>query len=178
MINMEWYAVQTYSGYENTVMNSLRERVQRGNLESCFGEIMIPKETVVEMRGGKKHQVERRFFPGYILVEMVMDEKTWHLVNSVPKVVGFIGSSPQNPTPVPDKEIENIVSRIREDASKPRPKVLYEVGEVVRVTSGPFNDFNGIVEEVDYEKNRLLVSVQIFGRSTPVEITFSQVEKT
>ncbi|MBC6414670.1 MAG: transcription termination/antitermination protein NusG [Chromatiales bacterium] len=177
-MNMEWYAVQTYSGYENTVMNSLRERVQRGNLESCFGEIMIPKETVVEMRGGKKHQVERRFFPGYILVEMVMDEKTWHLVNSVPKVVGFIGSSPQNPTPVPDKEIENIVSRIREDASKPRPKVLYEVGEVVRVTSGPFNDFNGIVEEVDYEKNRLLVSVQIFGRSTPVEITFSQVEKT
>ena len=175
---MEWYAVQTYSGYETSVKNSLEERVQRGNMEDCFGEIMIPKETVVEMRGGKKHQIERKFFPGYVLIEMVMDERTWHLVNNVPRVVGIIGSSPSTPTPVPTKEIESIVSRIREDANKPKPKVLYEVGEVIRVTGGPFNDFNGVVEEVDYEKNRLQVSVQIFGRSTPVEITFSQVEKT
>ena len=178
MDKMEWYAVQTYSGYENTVKNSLEERVQRNKLGNNFGEVMIPKETVVEMRSGKKHQVERKFFPGYILVKMVMDERTWHLVNDIPKVVGFIGSSPSKPTPVSDKEIQDIVNRIQEDASKPRPKILYEVGEVVRVTGGPFNDFNGVVEEVDYEKSRLQVSVQIFGRSTPVEITFNQVEKT
>ena len=170
--------MQTYSGYENWVKKSLEEKVQRENLADCFGEIMIPIETVVEMRSGKKHQVERKFFPGYVLVEMIMDERTWHLVNNVPKVVGFIGSSPNNPTPVQDKEIKNIISRIQEDATKPKPKILYEVGEVVRVTSGPFNDFNGVIEEVDYEKNRLQVSVQIFGRSTPVEITFNQVEKT
>ena len=178
MDKMEWYAVQTYSGYENTVKNALEERVQRNKLANNFGEVMIPKETVVEMRSGKKHQVERKFFPGYILVKMVMDERTWHLVNDIPKVVGFIGSSPSKPTPVSDKEIQDIVNRIQEDASKPRPKILYEVGEVVRVTGGPFNDFNGVVEEVDYEKSRLQVSVQIFGRSTPVEITFNQVEKT
>lgn len=177
MAKMEWYAVQTYSGYEGSVKKSLEERVQRADFEDSFGEIMIPKETVVEMREGKKHQAERKFFPGYILVEMVMDEHTWHLVNNVPRVVGFIGSSPSKPTPVSDKEIENIVNRIQEDASKPRPSVLYEVGEVIRVTGGPFNDFNGVVEEVDYEKSRLQVSVQIFGRSTPVEITFNQVEK-
>ena len=170
--------MQTYSGYENSVKKSLEERVQRGNLEDSFGEIMIPQETVVEMRSGKKHQIERKFFPGYVLINMIMDERTWHLVSNVPKVVGFIGSSPSKPTPVSAKEIENIINRIREDATKPRPKILYEVGEVIRVTGGPFNDFNGVVEEVDYEKSKLQVSVQIFGRSTPVEITFNQVEKT
>ena len=177
MTKMEWYAVQTYSGYESSVKKSLEERVQRNKLGDCFGEIMIPQETVIEMRAGKKCQVERRFFPGYVLIEMIMDERTWHLVNGVPRVVGFIGSSPSKPTPVPDKEVKSIISRIKEDASKPKPKILYEVGEVIRVTGGPFNDFNGVVEEVDYEKNRLQVSVQIFGRSTPVEITFNQVEK-
>ena len=178
MDKMEWYAVQTYSGYESSVKRALEERVQQRNLENCFGEVMVPKETVVEMRAGKKHQVERKFFPGYVLVEMIMDENTWHLVNNIPKVVGFIGSTPSNPTPVSAKEVGNIVNRMQEDASKPRPKILYEVGEVIRVTGGPFNDFNGVVEEVDYEKSKLQVSVQIFGRSTPVEITFNQVEKT
>ena len=169
--------MQTYSGYENSVKKALEERVQRNKLGDYFGEIMIPQETVIEMRAGKKHQVERKFFPGYVLVEMIMDERTWHTVNGVPRVVRFIGSSPNKPTPVPDSEVKNIINRIKEDASKPKPKVLYEVGEVIRVTGGPFNDFNGVVEEVDYEKNRLQVSVQIFGRSTPVEITFNQVEK-
>ena len=175
---MEWYAVQTYSNYEDSVKKSLEEKVRRENMEECFGEIMIPKQTIVEMRAGKKYQAERKFFPGYLLIEMIMDERTWHLVNSMPKVVGFIGSSPSKPTPVSAKEIESIISRIQEDATRPKPKILYEVGEVVRVIGGPFNDFNGIVEEVDYEKNKLQVSVQIFGRSTPVEITFNQVEKT
>ena len=169
--------MQTYSGYENSVKKALEERVQRNKLGDYFGEIMIPQETVIEMRAGKKHQVERKFFPGYVLVEMIMDERTWHTVNGVPRVVRFIGSSPNKPTPVPDSEVKSIINRIKEDASKPKPKVLYEVGEVIRVTGGPFNDFNGVVEEVDYEKNRLQVSVQIFGRSTPVEITFNQVEK-
>ena len=169
--------MQTYSGYENSVKKALEERVQRNKLGDYFGEIMIPQETVIEMRAGKKHQVERKFFPGYVLVEMIMDERTWHTVNGVPRVVRFIGSLPNKPTPVPDSEVKSIINRIKEDASKPKPKVLYEVGEVIRVTGGPFNDFNGVVEEVDYEKNRLQVSVQIFGRSTPVEITFSQVEK-
>ena len=177
MAKMEWYAIQTYSGYENSVKKALEERVQRNKLGDYFGEIMIPQETVIEMRAGKKHQVERKFFPGYVLVEMIMDERTWHTVNGVPRVVRFIGSSPNKPTPVPDSEVRSIINRIKEDASKPKPKVLYEVGEVIRVTGGPFNDFNGVVEEVDYEKNRLQVSVQIFGRSTPVEITFNQVEK-
>ena len=144
--------MQTYSGYESSVKKSLEERVQRDKLGDRFGEIMIPQETVVEMRAGKKYQVERKFFPGYMLIEMVMDERTWHLVNGVPRVVGFIGSSPSKPTPVPEKEVKSIISRIKEDASKPKPKILYEVGEVIRVTEGPFNDFNGVVEEVDYEK--------------------------
>ena len=178
MSKMEWYAVQTYSNYEDSVKKSLEEKVRRENMQECFGEIMIPKQTIVEMRAGKKYQAERKFFPGYLLIEMMMDERTWHLVNSMPKVVGFIGSSPSKPTPVSAKEIKSIINRIQEDATRPKPKILYEVGEVVRVIGGPFNDFNGIVEEVDYEKNKLQVSVQIFGRSTPVEITFNQVEKT
>jgi len=175
---MEWYAVQTHSGYEKSVKQSLEERIEQKNLKDSISQIMIPQETVIEMRGGQKHQIERKFFPGYVLVKMVMDENTWHLVSNVPKVVGFIGSARDKPTPIPPREIEGILHRMQEDATKPRPKILYEVGEVIRVIGGPFNDFNGVVEEVDYEKSKLQISVQIFGRSTPVELTFSQVEKT
>lgn len=175
---MQWYVVHTSSGFESGVKKSLEERIERNNLSEYFGEIMVPIEAVVEMREGQKRQVNRKFYPGYILVQMKMNENTWHVVNNVPKVIGFIGGSPDNPTPISDKEVSAIVERMQEGATKPRPRVLYETGEIVRVTSGPFNDFNGIVEEVDYEKNRLQVTVQIFGRSTPVELAFSQVEKT
>jgi transcriptional antiterminator NusG len=146
-------------------------------MEDKFGEILVPTEEVVEMREGQKRKSERKFFPGYVLVQMEMDDETWHLVKSVPKVLGFIGGSTDKPAPITDKEAEAILTRVKEGVEKPRPKVLFEPGEMVRVCDGPFNDFNGVVEEVNYEKNRLLVAVQIFGRSTPVELEFHQVEK-
>jgi transcriptional antiterminator NusG len=146
-------------------------------MEDKFGEILVPTEEVVEMREGQKRRSERKFFPGYVLLQMEMDDETWHLVKSVPKVLGFIGGSTDKPAPISDKEAEAILHRVQEGVEKPRPKVLFEPGEMVRVCDGPFNDFNGVVEEVNYEKNRLLVAVQIFGRSTPVELEFHQVEK-
>ena len=142
-----------------------------------FGQILVPTEEVVEMREGQKRKSERKFFPGYVLVEMEMDEDTWHLVKNVPKVLGFIGGTSDKPAPISEAEANAILNRVEEGADSPRPKVLFEVGEVVRVNDGPFNDFNGVVEEVNYDKSKLLVSVQIFGRSTPVELEFSQVEK-
>ncbi|WJW75060.1 transcription termination/antitermination protein NusG [Thiohalobacter sp. IOR34] len=172
-----WYVVHAYSGFENQVKRSLEERIARAGLEDKFGEILVPTEEVVEMREGQKRKSERKFFPGYVLVQMEMDDETWHLVKDVPKVMGFIGGTSDKPAPISDKEAEQILQRIQEGVEKPRPKVLFEVGEVVRVTDGPFNDFNGVVEEVNYEKNRLRVAVLIFGRSTPVELEFSQVEK-
>jgi transcriptional antiterminator NusG len=172
-----WYVVHAYSGYENYVVRELHERVERANLSSKFGEILVPTEEVVEMRGGKKRKSQRKFFPGYVLVKMVMDDETWHLIKSVPRVLGFIGGTGQTPAPISEKEADAILNRMKEGESKPRPKVLFEPGEVVRVIDGPFADFNGTVEEVNYEKNRLRVSVTIFGRSTPVELEFSQVEK-
>ena len=174
---MRWYVVQAYSGFEHQVRRSLQERVVREGMTAKFGQILVPTEEVVEMRDGQKRKSERKFFPGYVLVQMEMDDETWHLVKSVPKVLGFIGGSSDKPAPITEKEAQAIMQRIQEGADKPKPKVLYEPGEVVRVIDGPFNDFNGVVEEVNYEKNRLRVAVLIFGRSTPVELEFSQIEK-
>jgi transcriptional antiterminator NusG len=174
---MRWFVVQAFSGFEGVVQRSLKERIERAGAESKFGEILVPTEEVVEIRNGQKRRSERKFFPGYVLVRMEMDDETWHLVKDVPKVLGFIGGTANRPAPISDKEADHILQRVQEGVEKPRPKVLFDVGEVVRVTDGPFNDFNGVVEEVNFDKNRLLVAVQIFGRSTPVELEFSQVEK-
>ncbi|MEO1752310.1 transcription termination/antitermination protein NusG [Thiofaba sp. EF100] len=174
---MRWYVVQTFSQYENAVKRALEERIQRDGMQDRFGEILVPSEEVVEMRDGVRRKSERKFFPGYVLVQIDMNDEAWHLVRSVPRVLGFIGGTPDRPAPISDKEAEAILSRMREGAEKPRPKVLFEVGEMVRICEGPFNDFNGTVEEVDYEKSRLRVAVSIFGRSTPVELEFGQVEK-
>jgi transcriptional antiterminator NusG len=171
-----WYVVQTYSGYENRVKTWLEERIKHEHMEDKFGQILVPTEDVVEMRSGQKRKSERKFFPGYVLVQMDMDEAAWYLVRSVPKVLGFIGGG-DKPTPISDKEAENILQRVADRADKPQPKTTFEPGEVVRVTDGPFADFNGVVEEVNYEKNRLVVAVLIFGRSTPVELEFTQIEK-
>ncbi len=172
-----WYVVHAYSGFENQVKKSLEERVRRAGMEDQFGEILVPTEEVVEIREGQKRRSERKFFPGYVLVQMEMNDATWHLVREVPRVMGFIGGSSDRPAPISEREAEAILNRVREGVDKPKPKVLFEVGEVVRVTEGPFTDFNGVVEEVNYEKSRLRVAVLIFGRSTPVELEFSQVEK-
>jgi transcriptional antiterminator NusG len=172
-----WYVVQAYSGFEHQVKRYLEGRVIREGMGDMFGQILVPTEEVIEMRDGQKRKSERKFFPGYVLVQMEMNNDTWHLVRSVPKVLGFIGGSSDRPAPISDKEAQAIIQRIQEGVDRPRPKVLYEPGEMVRVIDGPFNDFNGVVEEVNYEKSRLRVAVLIFGRSTPVELEFSQVEK-
>lgn len=177
MPKKRWYVVHAYSGFEKFVKQALLERVRLDGLEEKFGDILVPTEEVVELKGGQKRKSERKFFPGYVLVEMVMDEQTWHLVRSIPKVLGFIGGTSDKPAPISPKEAETILQRMQDSSEKPKPKVLFEVGEVVRVTDGPFADFNGVVEEVNYEKNRLRVAVLIFGRSTPVELQFDQVEK-
>ena len=176
-MSMRWYVVHAYSGFEAKVKSSLLEHIALAGMEDKFGEILIPTEEVVEIRGGAKRRSERKFFPGYVLVQMDMTDETWHLVKDVPKVMGFIGGTKDRPAPISDKEAQAIIGAIQEGVEKPKPKVLYEPGEVVRVTDGPFNDFNGVVEEVDYDRNRLKVAVLIFGRSTPVELGFGQVEK-
>ena len=173
-----WYVIHAYSGFENYVVKALGERIRLKGAESRFGEIIVPTEEVIEMKAGQKRKSERKFFPGYVLVQMEMDNDTWHLVKSVPKVLGFIGGTAEKPAPISDREAASILRRVEEGESKPRPKVLFEPGEVVRVVDGPFADFNGVVEDVNYEKNRLRVSVSIFGRSTPVELEFGQVEKS
>jgi len=175
---MRWYVVHAYSGFEGQVQRSLKERIKRSGMDDLFGEILVPTEEVVEMRGGQQRKSERKFFPGYVLVQMEMNEQTWHLVNDVPRVMGFIGGKGDKPAPITEKEANAILQRVQEGVEKPRPKVLFEPGEVVRVIDGPFNDFNGVVEDVDYEKSRLKVSVLIFGRSTPVDLEFGQVEKS
>ena len=173
-----WYVVHAFSSFENRVKRSLEEAVARAGMQDHFGEILVPTEEVVEMRGGQQRRSERKFFPGYVLVQMDLTDETWHLVKSIPRVMGFIGGTGDRPAPISDKEAEAILQRVQEGAEKPRPKVLFEPGEVVRVVDGPFNDFTGVVEDVDYEKSRLKVSVLIFGRSTPVELEFAQVEKS
>lgn len=172
-----WYVVHAYSGYEKQVMRSLKEQVQLKGLSERFGDILVPTEEVVEMRDGKKRKSERKFYPGYVLVQMEMDDETWHLVKSTSRVLGFIGGTPDKPAPITEKEALAILQRVESGAEKPKPKTLFEPGEIVRVIDGPFADFNGVVEEVDYEKSRVKVAVLIFGRSTPVDLEFSQVEK-
>ena len=172
-----WYVVHAYSGFEKQVMRSLQDRIERAGMQEMFGQILVPTEEVVEMKGGQKRRSDRKFFPGYVLVEMEMTDETWHLVKDVPKVMGFIGGTADRPAPISQKEADAILNRVQEGVDKPRPKVLFEPGEMVRVVDGPFIDFNGVVEEVDYDKSRLKVAVLIFGRSTPVELEFHQVEK-
>jgi transcriptional antiterminator NusG len=176
-MSMRWYVVHAYSGQEKSIQAALIERIRRSGMQDKFGQVLVPVEEVVEMKGGQKALSERRFFPGYILVQMEMTDETWHLVKSTPKVTGFIGGTANKPTPISEKEVENILHQVQEGVEKPKPKVLFEPGENVRVTEGPFTDFNGNVEEVNYEKSKIRVSVLIFGRATPVELDFGQVEK-
>jgi transcriptional antiterminator NusG len=175
---LRWYVVHAYSNFEKKVRSSLQDRIKLNGLEEHFGKILVPTEEIVEMKDGKKRSSERKFFPGYVLVEMELNDETWHLVKSVPKVLGFIGGSSDRPAPITEEEANFILNRVEEGVDKPRPKVLFEPGEVVRVVDGPFNDFNGVVETVNYDKSRLRVAVQILGRSTPVELDFTQVEKS
>ena len=176
-MDKRWFVVHVYSGYEKSNQRSLQERINLAGMQDRYGEILVPVEEVVEMKAGQKNISERKFFPGYILVEMEMSDETWHLVNSTPKVTGFVGGSAMKPTPISAKEVQNILRQIQEGVEKPRPKVLFENGEAVRVKDGPFTDFHGNVEDVNYDKSKIRVSVSIFGRPTPVELDFSQVEK-
>ncbi len=176
-MSKRWYVLHVYSGFEQQAMRSLKERIGSSALADRFGDVLLPTEEVVEMKAGQKRKSDRKFFPGYLLIQMEMDDDTWHLVKEVPKVMGFIGGTSDRPAPISDLEAQRIMDRIQEGVEKPRPKVLFEPGEVVRVIDGPFMDFSGVVEEVNYEKSRLRVAVTIFGRSTPVELEFGQVEK-
>ena len=175
--SMRWYVVHAYSGMEKAVERNLRERIDRAGMQTKFGRILVPTEEVVELKNGKKAVTERRFFPGYVLVEMQMDDESWHLVKHTNKVTGFVGGARNRPAPISEAEVMKIVNQMQEGVEKPRPKVQWTVGEPVRVKEGPFTDFNGAVEEVNYEKSKVRVSVTIFGRATPVELDFSQVEK-
>lgn len=176
--DLRWYIVHAYSGMEKAVERNIAERIVRSGMQSKFGRILVPSEEVVEMRNGQRRTTERRLFPGYVFVEMVMDDDTWHLVKHTSKVTGFVGGAKNRPAPISEEEVRKIVDQMQEGTEKPRHKIEFMVGELVRVKEGPFADFNGSVEEVNYEKNRLRVSVTIFGRATPVELEFSQVEKT
>ena len=177
-MSKRWYVVHAYSGFEKSVQRALVERIARDGMQDFFGQILVPVEEVVEMRNGQKSISERKFFPGYVLVEMEMNDDTWHLIKSTPKVTGFVGGTANKPTPISEKEVDKIMQQMTDGVDKPRPKVLFEVGEMVRVKEGPFTDFNGSVEDVNYEKSKIRVSVTIFGRATPVELDFGQVEKT
>ena len=177
-MSKRWYVVHVYSGMEKSVHKALLDRIERAGLQSYFGRILVPSEEVVEVKGGKKSISERRIFPGYVLVEVELTDETWHLVKNTNRVTGFLGGSGNRPAPISEREVEKILSQMEEGVEKPRPKVLFEVGEMVRVKDGPFADFNGNVEEVNYEKSKVRVSVTIFGRATPVELDFGQVEKT
>lgn len=175
--NKRWYVVHAYSGMEKAVERNLRERIDRSEMQSKFGRILVPMEEVVELKNGKKSVTERRFFPGYVLVEMEMADDTWHLVKHTSKVTGFVGGAKNRPSPISEAEVQKIVHQMQEGIEKPRPKVQWEVGELVRIKDGPFTDFNGAVEDVNYDKSKVRVSVTIFGRGTPVELDFAQVEK-
>lgn len=181
-----WYVVHAYSGFEKSVAQALRDRIVRMGMEARFGEVLVPTEEVIEMRAGQKRRSERKFFPGYVLVQIVsheengiprIDSECWHLIKETTKVMGFIGGTADRPLPIADSEADAILQRVQDGVEKPKPKVLFEPGQLVRVVDGPFNDFNGVVEEINYDKSRLRVAVLIFGRSTPVELEFGQVEK-
>ncbi len=174
---MRWYIVQAYSGMEKAVVRNLQERIARSDMQPKFGRLLVPTEEVVEVKNGKKVVTERRIYPGYVLVEMVMDDESWHLVKNTAKVSGFLGGAKNRPHPISEAEVNNIVNQMQQGTEKPRPKVEWEVGEVVRVKEGPFADFNATIEEVNYEKSKLKVSVTIFGRATPVDLDFGGVEK-
>ncbi|WP_343126569.1 transcription termination/antitermination protein NusG [Buchnera aphidicola] len=176
-LKKQWYAIQAFSGFENTVAESIREYITLNNLNKEFGKILVPSEEVIEIIKGQRKKSEYKFFPGYILVYMIMNNVNWHVIRKLPKVTGFVGSSPDKPTPINKKEIDKILQKLKKIHNKPRPKIIFEPGETIRVKEGPFSDFNGIVENIDYEKNRLKVSISIFGRSTPVELDFNQVTK-
>lgn len=173
-----WYVVHAYSGFEKKVASSIKERIEQQGMQELFGDVLVPTEEVVEMRGGQKRKSERKFFPGYVLVQMELNDDAWHLVKETPRVMGFIGGKADKPAPITEKEAQIILRRVDESVDKPKPKTIFEPGEMVRICDGPFNDFNGVVEEVNYDKNRLRVAVLIFGRSTPVDLEFNQVEKT
>jgi transcriptional antiterminator NusG len=175
--SMQWYVVQAYSGFEKRVQESLKEYISRSDIKDQFGDVMVPTEDVVELKNGQKRTSERKFFPGYVLVQMSMSEAAWHLVKSVPRVSGFVGGTSLKPVPISDREANTILEQVVEGAEHPRPKYTFAPGEVVRVVDGPFQEFNGTVEDVNFEKSKLRVAVTIFGRSTPVELSFSQVEK-
>lgn len=177
-MSKRWYVVHAYSGYEKSVQRALKERIERAGMQDEFGQILIPVEEVIEMKSGQKSISERKFFPGYVLVEMEMSDESWHLVKNTDKVTGFVGGSAMRPTPISQKEVDNILQQIQEGIEKPKPKILFEMGEAVRVREGPFTDFHGNVEDVNYDKSKLRVSVSIFGRPTPVELDFNQVEKS
>lgn len=182
--NFRWYVIQARSGFEKAVAKALKERIVRDELQEQFGEVLVPSEDIVEMRDGQKRKSERKFFPGYVLVQIatdganppVMTNEAWHLVKDTPKVSGFLGGSNERPLPITEVEADRILSRVADAAEKPRPKVMFEAGQMIRVIDGPFNDFNGVVEEIDYNKSKVRVAVLIFGRSTPVELGFTQVE--
>ena len=176
-MTMEWYVIHAYSGYENKVREALIERIERFSMEDNFGEIMVPSEEVVELRGGQEKRIQRKFFPGYVLVKMELNDSTWHLVKDTPKVMGFIGGSKDKPIPISEEEAKGIMQQLEHGAEVSKPKITFEPGEIVRVIDGPFNDFSGVVEEVNYEKSKVRVAVLIFGRSTPVELSFNQIEK-
>ena len=175
--DMRWYVVQAYSGFEKRVQQALQTRIDRSDLKDQFGQVLVPTEDVVELKNGQKRTSERKFFPGYVLVQMTMSDAAWHLVKSVPRVSGFVGGTSMHPVPISDQEAQVILQQVVEGAEHPRPKYTFAPGEVVRVTDGPFQEFNGTVEDVNFEKSKLRVAVTIFGRSTPVELSFSQVEK-
>ncbi len=175
---LRWYVVHAYSGMEKAVERNIMERVANAGMQAKFGRMLVPTEEVVEVKNGQRRTTERKFFPGYVFVEMVMDDETWHLVKHTNKVTGFVGGAKNRPAPISEDEVQKIVSQVQQGSDKPRHKVEFVVGEYVRVKEGPFTDFNGTVEEVNYEKNKMRVSVTIFGRATPVELEFSQVEKT
>ncbi|OUS13311.1 transcription termination/antitermination protein NusG [Gammaproteobacteria bacterium 53_120_T64] len=176
-MSKRWYVVHAYSGYEKKVALAIKERIDLAGMEEQFGEVLVPTEEVVEIRGGQKRKSERKFFPGYVLVQMELSDDTWHLIKETPRVMGFIGGKADKPAPITAREADAILARVHDAEEKPRPKTLFEPGEMIRVIDGPFNDFNATVEEVNYDKSKLRVGVTIFGRSTPVELDFTQVEK-
>ncbi|CAL4318031.1 Transcription termination/antitermination protein NusG [Buchnera aphidicola (Thelaxes suberi)] len=178
VIKKRWYVLQAFSGCESRIAESIRDYIKNNKLETIFGEVLVPSEEVIEIKKGQRKKSEYKFFPGYVLINMIMNNENWHLVRSIPHVMGFVGGTSDQPSPISNIEVEKILNRLKKSDNKPRPKTLFEPGEMVRVNDGPFSDFNGIVEKVDYEKNRLTVSVSIFGRSTPVELDFAQIEKS